>query len=368
MLGRRLFGCRHRDQLNLHELVLTDHAAGILAGRPGLGPKRRGTGGKPQWQVALVENLVGDEIGQRHLGGRDQPQAVGRAEHVFSRFRQLPRAEHRLVAHQQWRRHLDIAEFLSMQIEHELGEPPLQPRQILPQHHKPRSGEPSGAAKIHQSKTLAEHLMRSRLEIKQWRLALAAHQQVGPFVRAVRHFLGRQIRQSGQDLIDLRTQPRRFGRGIGLGVLVFGHLAQQGLDVLAALFGGADIAGDAIAPRLRLLRARLRRAPSMVQREHLRGTRRKAAAGEAAVELRRMLADPSDIVHRSTKTQTEHSRYRRRATTRPFGSRRAGPTPSKSTASGRHRTHDAVYLTSNMPYQIFTHRIEVGRGRKRCWD
>ena len=166
-----------------------------------------------------------------------------------------------------------------MQIEHELRQPALQARQILLQHHKPRSGELSGAAKIHQSKTLAEHLMRSRFEIKQRRLALTAHQQVGGFVGTVRHFVGRQVRQPGQDLIDLRTEPGRFGRGIGLGVLVFSHSAQQRLDVLAALFGGADIAGDAIAPRLRLLHARLRRAPCMVQRQHLRGTRRQARGG-----------------------------------------------------------------------------------------
>ncbi len=53
--------------------------------------------------------------------------------------------------------------------------------------------------------------VRGRFEIEPRRRALAAQQQVGAFVRAVRHFLGRQIRQSGQDLIDLRTQVPRCG-------------------------------------------------------------------------------------------------------------------------------------------------------------
>ncbi len=72
-------------------------------------------------------------------------------------------------------------------------------------------------------------------------------------------------------------------------------------------FGGADVARDAVAPGLRLLRAGLGGAPGTVERQHLLAARRQAAPGETAVEFRRMLADPSDVVHGQTKTQTEQA-------------------------------------------------------------
>ncbi len=209
--------------------------------------------------------------------------------------------------------------------------------------------------------------VRKRCEIESRRLALAAHQQVCGFVRAVRDFVGRQVRQPGQDFVDLRTQPRRFGCGIGLGILVFGDLAQQGLDLLAALFGGADVTGDAVAPRLRLLHARLRRPPRTVQRQHLRAARRQATPTEPAIEFRRVVADPSDVVHGRTKTQTEQSRYR--------GPRRSRPSYVRGRfdilrPAGRSRRFAGCRLRE--PEFAITHsryRIDAAvPGRKRCWD
>ena len=101
MLGRGIIRPDDRDQLDLFELMLADHAAGVLARRAGLRAKARGPGGIAQRQRALVEDFAGDEIGQRHLGGRDQPIAVGGAEHILGEFRQLADPEHRFVADQQ---------------------------------------------------------------------------------------------------------------------------------------------------------------------------------------------------------------------------------------------------------------------------
>ena len=71
-----------------------------------------------------------DQVGQRHLGGGDQPAAVGGVEQVLGELRQLAGAEHRLVAHQQRRRDLGVAVLLGLDVEHELAERPLQPRQL----------------------------------------------------------------------------------------------------------------------------------------------------------------------------------------------------------------------------------------------
>ena len=127
---------------------------------------------------------------------------------------------------------------------------------------------------------------------------MAAQQQIRGLVRAVRHLSGRQVRQTGEDLVDLRAQPRRLRAGSSLGLLVFARLAEQRRDVLAALFGGADLTGDAVAPGLRFLRTCLGGAPRTVERQHLFGARRQAAPDQAAIEFRRVIANPPDIVHR----------------------------------------------------------------------
>src|SRR6185437_15545580 len=86
MLGARLVRMSDRHQLHLVELVLADHAARVLAGGARLGAEARRPGG-----VALRQG--------------------------------------RLVAHQKGRRDFGVAEFARMQIEHELAERALQPRE-----------------------------------------------------------------------------------------------------------------------------------------------------------------------------------------------------------------------------------------------
>ena len=56
--------------------MLSDHAAGILAGRTRLGTEARGSGGEAQRQLALGENPLAHEICQRHLGGRNEPSTM----------------------------------------------------------------------------------------------------------------------------------------------------------------------------------------------------------------------------------------------------------------------------------------------------
>ena len=101
-----------------------------------------------------------------------------------------------------------------------------------------------------------------------------AQHPIRGLVRTVRHVLGRQVRQPGQDLVDFRAQPGRFRGGWPRRFLVLGHTGAERLDVLAALLGGADLPGDAVAPGLGFLRAGLGGAPRVVEREDLLGARR----------------------------------------------------------------------------------------------
>ncbi len=76
MLVPPLLGRGDGDELDLGELVLADHAAGILARRAGFGAKARRERGEAQRQRVLVEDQFAHEIGQRHFGGGDEPEVL----------------------------------------------------------------------------------------------------------------------------------------------------------------------------------------------------------------------------------------------------------------------------------------------------
>ena len=61
------------DELDLGELVLADHAAGVLAGGARFGTEAWRAGGEAQRELALGENFFTHEVRQRHFRGRDEP-------------------------------------------------------------------------------------------------------------------------------------------------------------------------------------------------------------------------------------------------------------------------------------------------------
>ena len=54
--------------------MLPDQAAHIRAIRPGLAPEARRVGGISKRQLSAVDDLAPVQVGERHLGGRDQEQ------------------------------------------------------------------------------------------------------------------------------------------------------------------------------------------------------------------------------------------------------------------------------------------------------
>src|ERR1700722_15586869 len=72
VLGARLLGRRDRHELDLFELVLTDHAPRVLARGPRFRPKGQSSGGEPHRQGSFVDDALAPEICQRHFGGGDQ--------------------------------------------------------------------------------------------------------------------------------------------------------------------------------------------------------------------------------------------------------------------------------------------------------
>src|SRR5271156_2965810 len=76
VLVARLLGRGDRNQLDLTELMLADHAGGVAPRRPRLGSERQSSGGEAQRQGLLVEDALAHEIGQRNFGGGDQRKAI----------------------------------------------------------------------------------------------------------------------------------------------------------------------------------------------------------------------------------------------------------------------------------------------------
>ena len=111
--------------------MLADHAARILAGGTGFGPKAGREGREAQRQVLLVQHHVVHQVGERHFGGRDQPVAVLGVEHVLGELRQLADAVDGRVLHQKRRVDLGVAVHLGMQVQHELCNCPFEPGQPI---------------------------------------------------------------------------------------------------------------------------------------------------------------------------------------------------------------------------------------------
>ena len=92
----RLLGRGDRDQLDLGELVLADHAARVACRRR---PPRSGSTAcsavKRSGSCFSSSDLLAHQVGERHFGGRDQPEAVSVAsrEQVLGELRQLAGAE-----------------------------------------------------------------------------------------------------------------------------------------------------------------------------------------------------------------------------------------------------------------------------------
>src|SRR3954466_14758901 len=99
VLGLALLRQRDAHQLDLGELVLPDHAARVLARGAGLRAEAGRAGRDADGQRRLVQDLARDEVGERDLGGRDQPVAVRGPERILGELRQLAGAEQRLLAH-----------------------------------------------------------------------------------------------------------------------------------------------------------------------------------------------------------------------------------------------------------------------------
>ena len=297
MLGAGLVRRGDAHQLDLGELVLANHAARILAGRARLGAEARRERREAQRQFLLVQHHVVHQVGERDLGRRDQPEAVVGAEHVLGELRQLADAIDGRILHQQRRIDLGVATLDRVQIEHELRQRALQPREMRLQHHEPGAGDLHGSGEIHLAGGLAQrHVILGR-EAEVALVAFAADLDIAGLVGALGHVVERQVRH------HFEPDPQFLVETAGLVLAVLqalferGDLGHQRIGVLALALGHADLLAERLALRLDGLALGDGRAAALVDLQDLGRQRRQAPLLQAGVESLGRLADEPDVMH-----------------------------------------------------------------------
>ena len=248
----------------------------------------------------LVEDLAGDEVGQRHLRGRDQPPAVGGAVAVLGELRQLAGAEHRLVADEHRGPDLGQAVRLDVGVEHELGERPVQADHRAFHHHEAGAGEPAGGLEVEAGPG------RGNLVVLQWlvrevpRAAPAADLDVGGLVGAVGDVRERQVRDASGAGRAARRRPAAASasrRAIS-SFLSATSARRRSNSASSPRALAAPTALEAALRSASAVSAATMRARRVSSRARIsRARRRQAAAGEGGVEGLGVVADGADVVH-----------------------------------------------------------------------
>src|SRR5579885_664179 len=302
LLGGAVGMC-DRDQLDLVELVLPDHAASVLAGGARLGAKARRPRGEAQRQLLLLEDLVGHQIGERHLRRRNEPEAGRSAEQVLGELGQAARAVDGLAADQYRRRDLGVAELARVSVDHELRKRALEPRELPAQHHEARARDLARAGEVHEADPLADLSVIFRLEGEVCGRAVPAHFAVRRRIGPVWHVVGWDIGNACERRLDRAIARRGLGLQHGLTVLAGGDLPQDRAGVLALGFGAADLLREPVALGLDPLGLGLRFSPGFIEGEDLRRLRSQTAPRQALVEGRGIVANPFEIEHGSARVR-----------------------------------------------------------------
>ncbi len=134
VLGVGVFGGAELDELDLLELMLADHAAGVFAVGAGFGAEAGGVGGEGDGAGAEVDDFVAEDVGDGDFGGGDEPVVgvlelaggegafVVAVEEVFGEFGELADAVEGPGVDHVGREDLDVAVARGVEVDHEVGE------------------------------------------------------------------------------------------------------------------------------------------------------------------------------------------------------------------------------------------------------
>ncbi len=162
-----LFGRGELDQLDLLELVLTDHAADVFAVAAGFGAEAGGVGAVGDGELGLVEGLVAEEVGDGDFGGGDEPVvvllqlagAVGSlvvaVEEVFGELGKLAGAEEGFGIDHVGGQDFGVAMLGCVEVEHEVGEGTLETGSLAVVDDEAGAGDFCGAVEVEDAQGFA---------------------------------------------------------------------------------------------------------------------------------------------------------------------------------------------------------------------
>ena len=135
-----------------------------------------------------------------------------------------------------------------VQVEHELPQRAMQPRDVMAQHHETAARHACAGLEIHATaEALAQLHMILRREIERARRAPASHFLVGILVCALRHGILQQVGQSHLQRVELGLHA--IDGGFGIDQLLRQLLAarEQRRGILTLALGHAHLLGGGIA-------------------------------------------------------------------------------------------------------------------------
>ena len=256
-----------------------------------------------QRQVAACHDAVGNGIGQRYLGGRNQilrflalVAAAGNMEQIFCKFRQLARALQSGVIHNIRRVMFGIAVLQRVRIQHELRQCAVQAGDLAFHDGKARAGKFRTAFKI-QTQRLAQINMVFDFKVKFARRTDFADFNVFSFVFTDGHAFVRQVRNAQQPSIQFFLNGIQIGGSLLQIRLDLGNLIHRSLSlfVFALAFQRADLFRNTVARSLQLFCFHLNGFALLFQSVETRGIKLITACGQTFGNCGGIAAEQLDV-------------------------------------------------------------------------
>ena len=304
-----VLGFHDLHQLDLVELMHANHPARAHARRARFRAEARAVGAVVNRKLAGRENLLAMDVRDRRLGRREQIQLAQRGlvqtfAHGVSlilKLRKLSHAHHAVAADDVRRRDFGVAVLGRVQIQQELDQRPFQPRAPVRVEQEAAAGKLRPPREVHELERLAQLDVRLGIEGELGLGTPVLYFGIVGAGFAQRHAGVRGVRQADED-------------GVACGLGVHGGLVERGylvaerarLGLLGFRLGqlllahqGPDLLGDLVAQGLQILDLLERRAPLLVELEHLvnPGVVPAVAGGEPLFHQFRLLPNPFDVNH-----------------------------------------------------------------------
>ena len=242
----------------------------------------------------FVEDLLAHEVGERDLGGGDEPEAISRDEQVLGELRQVAGAVGGMVLDQQWRVVLGVTAELAVrgrcvQVEHEGGDGALEPRQRALEHDEAGPRDFRRGLEVHEAQGLADLEVLLGLEAELRRRADLSHLDVVVGAGANRHVGKRQVRDDGESIHERLVELTFLLGSRSDDLFQLGDLGHKlgGRRLVLRRLRLANLLRGGVAARLRLLQLRHVAAARLVELNKPRPRRVRARGSPSPCRRRR---------------------------------------------------------------------------------